>query len=48
MSGVADVLVATLDEPAAFAPGAHVQMADAIEWEARLEAVPKFERFPGG
>jgi hypothetical protein len=48
MPGVADVLVATFDEPGTFAPGAHVQMADAIEWETGLEALPKFDRFPGG
>jgi hypothetical protein len=47
MPGVADVLIATLDEPGALAPGAHVQMADALKWEEGLEALPKFNRYPG-
>jgi len=47
MPGVVDVLTATLDEPEAFAPALHVQTADALPWEAGLEALPKFRRFPG-
>jgi hypothetical protein len=47
MPGVVDILTATLDDPDGYAPGAHVNMADAIAWEAGLETLPKFERFPG-
>ena len=47
MPGVVDVLVASLDDPANHPPQLHVQMADALPWEAALEALPKFERFPG-
>ena len=47
MPGVADILTATLDNPDSCPPGAHVNMADAIGWEARLEELPKFARFPG-
>ena len=47
MPGVADILTATLDDPDSCPPGAHVNMADAVGWEAGLEELPKFERFPG-
>jgi len=47
MPGVVDVLTVTLDEPEAFPPALHVQMADALPWEATLDGLPKFARFPG-
>ena len=47
MPGVADILTATLDNPDSCPPGAHVNMADAVGWEAGLEELPKFARFPG-
>jgi hypothetical protein len=47
MPGVADILTATLDDPDAYPPGAHVNMADAIAWEDGLEELPKFDHFPG-
>ena len=47
MPGVVDILTATLDQPGAHAPRLHVQMADALPWEATLDDLPKFDRFPG-
>lgn len=47
MPGVVDILTVTLDEPASLAPQLHVNVADALPWEAGLEELPKFERFPG-
>jgi hypothetical protein len=47
MPGVVDVLTVTLDDPRAFPPALHVQMADALPWEATLDGLPKFARFPG-
>lgn len=47
MPGIVDVLTVTLDNPEAFPPVLHVQMADALAWEASLDALPKFNRFPG-
>ena len=47
MPGVVDILTVTLDDPAAFPPTLHVQLVDALPWEAGLEALPKFDRFPG-
>ena len=46
MPGVVDILIATLDDPDGYRPGVHVNMADAIAWEASLDELPKFERFP--
>jgi hypothetical protein len=37
----------TLDNPKAFPPALHVQMADALPWETTLETLPKFDCFPG-
>jgi hypothetical protein len=47
MPGIVDVLTVTLDDPLAFPPALHVQMADALPWEATLEGLPKFNRYPG-
>jgi hypothetical protein len=44
---VVDVLIATLDTPQECAPQLHVNMADALTWEAGVEALPKFDRYPG-
>lgn len=47
MPGIGDVLTVTLDDPKAFAPALHVQMADALPWEATLDDLPNFDRYPG-
>jgi hypothetical protein len=47
MPGVADVLIATLDRPQDCPPQVHVNMADALKWEAGVDVLPKFERYPG-
>jgi hypothetical protein len=47
MPGVVDVLTATLDDPEAFPPTLHVQMTDSLPWEAKLDGLPKYRRFPG-
>lgn len=46
MPGVVDILATTLDDPAELVPQVHVNMADALPWEAGLDELPKFERFP--
>lgn len=40
-----DVQTATLDEPETLPPTKHVQLADAIVWEAGLADLPGFDRF---
>lgn len=47
LPGLVDIQIATLDDPAAVAPQIHVQMADALPWEAQLAGLPAFDRFPG-
>lgn len=48
LPGLVDIQTVTLDDPGAFPPQLHVQMADALPWEATLPDLPRFERFPGG
>jgi hypothetical protein len=47
MPGVVDILTATLDDPENYPPQLHVQMGDALPWEATLDELPRFERYPG-
>lgn len=44
--GAIDIQTATLDDPAAFPPQLHVQLADTVAWEASLTDLPGFARFP--
>ncbi len=46
LPGIADVQIATLDDPAAFAPMIQVQVAERIEWMPRAHELPAFERYP--
>ncbi|MEG3122755.1 GFA family protein [Sphingomonas sp. GB1N7] len=45
--GKIDIQTGSFDNPDALAPQAVIQMADAPRWMAGLEALPKFERYPG-
>ncbi len=47
LPGIVDIQSVTLDNPEDFAPQAHIQVADALPWEAQLESLPRFERYPG-
>ena len=47
LPGLVDIQTATLEDPAEFPPQVHVQMADALPWEANLHELPTFDRFPG-
>jgi hypothetical protein len=47
LPGIVDVQLATLDDPNAFAPQAHIQVAERIGWMAEARRLPEFERFPG-
>ena len=48
LPGIVDVQTATLDDPAALPPQAHIQTAERIGWMAEAHSLPEFERFPGG
>lgn len=47
LPGLVDIQIATLDDPEAYPPQIHVQMADALAWEEGLPELPKFDRYPG-
>lgn len=47
LSGLVDIQLATLDDPDALAPQAHIQTAERIGWMAQAHRLPEFERFPG-
>ncbi|HEV2569166.1 GFA family protein [Sphingomonas sp.] len=47
LPGIVDIQSATLDEPEAVPPGAHIQWAEHLGWAETLDQLPKFERFPG-
>ena len=47
LPGIVDIQSVTLDNPDAFVPQVHIQVADGLAWQGQLDALPKFERFPG-
>ena len=47
LPGIVDIQSATLDDPDAVPPGAHIQWAEHLGWTESLDQLPKFERFPG-
>ena len=47
LPGLVDIQIATLDDPEAYPPRIHVQMADALSWESGLPELPSFDRYPG-
>lgn len=47
LPGLVDIQVATLDDPDALPPQAHIQVAERIGWMKHLGALPEFERYPG-
>jgi hypothetical protein len=47
LPGITDIQTATLDDPAALPPSAHIQTAERIDWMADVHQLPSFERWPG-
>lgn len=47
LPGIVDVQSATLDDPDALPPSAHIQTAERIGWMKHAHELPAFERFPG-
>ncbi|TNE42081.1 MAG: GFA family protein [Sphingomonadales bacterium] len=45
--GMIDITTGSLDDPDVCPPAAHIQWADAPHWMARLDSLPRFDRFPG-
>lgn len=47
LPGIVDIQSATLDNPEALPPGAHIQTAERLGWMETAHSLPAFERFPG-
>lgn len=47
LPGIVDIQSGTLDDPEAFPPGAQIQTAERLPWMDGLDALPRFERYPG-
>lgn len=47
LPGIVDIQSATLDDAEALSPGAQIQVADRLHWTDTLDALPRFQRFPG-
>jgi hypothetical protein len=47
LPGIVDIQSATLDDPDALPPGAHIQTAERLGWMNSAHSLPEFERFPG-
>ena len=47
LPNIVEVQTATLADPNALAPSAHIQTAEQLGWMAHIHELPKFERFPG-
>jgi hypothetical protein len=48
LPGIVDIQIATLDDPEALPPGAHIQVAERVSWMKDTSQVPEFARYPGG
>ena len=46
LPGIADVQIATLDDPNAVSPQIHVQIAERLAWMEGVQKLPAFERYP--
>jgi len=47
LPGLVDIQTATLDDPEALPPQAHIQVAERLTWMKAPETLPQFERYPG-
>ena len=47
LPGIVDIQTATLDDPDALPPEAHIQVGDRIGWMATAHSLPEFKRYPG-
>jgi len=46
LPGIVDIQAVTLDDPEAFPPQAHIQVAERLDWMKEAHTLPAFERFP--
>ena len=46
LPGIVDIQSATLDDPDALPPSAHIQVAERLGWMKTAHSLPLFDRFP--
>ena len=46
LPGIVDIQSATLDDPDALPPSAHIQVAERLGWMETAHSMPLFDRFP--
>lgn len=46
LPGIVDIQSATLDDPDALPPSAHIQVAERLGWMETAHSLPSFDRFP--
>ncbi|HEX4873949.1 MAG TPA: GFA family protein [Sphingorhabdus sp.] len=46
LPGIVDIQSATLDDPDALPPSAHIQVAERLGWMETAHSLPLFDRFP--
>ncbi|WP_374613873.1 GFA family protein [Sphingorhabdus sp.] len=46
LPGIVDIQSATLDDPIALPPSAHIQVAERLGWMETAHSLPSFDRFP--
>lgn len=47
LPGLVDIQAATLDDPEALPPQAHIQVAEELSWMKSAHHLPHFDRYPG-
>lgn len=47
LPGLVDIQSASLDDPDALPPQAHIQVAERLAWMKTADNLPAFERYPG-
>jgi hypothetical protein len=46
LPGIVDIQIATLDNPNAFPPQLHIQVAERLTWMEKVHELPEIQRFP--
>lgn len=47
LPGLVDIQAATFDDAGTLPPGAHIQVAERLDWMKTQHELPAFERYPG-
>lgn len=47
LPGIVDIQSGTLDDMAAYPPGAHIMVKDRVAWTKDMAGLPEFQTYPG-